>query len=77
MAIVNFSVPDDVKAAFDAAFAGQNKSAIIARLMMEAVEHTKRLARRKRAMAAIIALRKKHRPVTVAAVRRARIKDRP
>jgi hypothetical protein len=77
VAIVNFSVPDDVKAAFDAAFAGQNKSAIIARLMMEAVEHTKRLARRKRAMAAILALRKKQRPVTAAAVRRARIKDRP
>jgi hypothetical protein len=76
MAIVNFSVPDAVKAAFDTAFAGQNKSAIIARLMSEAVDHTKRLARRKRAVAALIALRKKHRLVTPAAVRRARIRGR-
>ena len=33
MATVNFSVPDDVKVAFDKAFVGQNKSAIIADLM--------------------------------------------
>lgn len=30
MATVNFSVPDDVKEAFDKAFGDQNKSAIVA-----------------------------------------------
>jgi hypothetical protein len=77
VAIVNYSVPDDVKAAFDAAFSGQNKSAVIARLMTEAVEQTKLLVRRKRAMEALLALRKKSRPVTTAEIRRARIKGRP
>ena len=37
MATVNFSVPDDVKAEFDKAFGGQNKSAVIADLMRKAV----------------------------------------
>lgn len=77
MAIVNYSVPDAVKAEFDAAFAGENKSAIIARLMSEAVEHKRRLDRRARALAGMLELRKKHRPVTSAAIRRARIKGRP
>ena len=30
MATVNFSVPDEVKVAFDKAFSGQNKSAVVA-----------------------------------------------
>jgi hypothetical protein len=38
MGTVNFSVPDDVKDAFNAAFEGQNKSAIVTQLMREAVE---------------------------------------
>ncbi len=37
MATVNFSVPDEVKAAFDRAFGDQNKSAIIADLMRKAI----------------------------------------
>ncbi|HEX3897519.1 MAG TPA: hypothetical protein VHW73_15090 [Rudaea sp.] len=39
MAFVNYSVPDDVKEAFNIAFAGKNKSAVIADLMREAVEN--------------------------------------
>jgi hypothetical protein len=46
MATVNFSVPDEVKEAFDAAFSGQNKSAVIAKLMTHAVEERARSARR-------------------------------
>ncbi len=42
MATVNFSVPDDVKEAFNATFDGQNKSAIIAGLMREAVARAQR-----------------------------------
>lgn len=46
MATVNFSVPDDVKAAFDRVFKGQNKSAVIADLMRQAVAESKRRKRR-------------------------------
>lgn len=38
MGTVNFSIPDDVKDAFNAVFEGQNKSAIVTQLMREAVE---------------------------------------
>ena len=37
MATVNFSVPDDVREAFNETFKDRNKSAIIAELMREAV----------------------------------------
>jgi len=46
MATVNFSVPDDVKAEFDKAFGGQNKSAIIADLMRKAIADAKLRKRR-------------------------------
>lgn len=42
MSTVNFSVPEDVKQAFNAAFEGQNKSAVIADLMREAVVRVQR-----------------------------------
>ena len=42
MAKMNFSVPDDVKEAFNAAFAGQNKSATVTELMREAIERAER-----------------------------------
>ncbi len=77
MATVNFSVPNEVKAAFDTAFAGENKSAVVARLMREAVEQKRRLQRRVRVAAALLALRKAPKPFTTAAVRRARVKGRP
>ena len=38
MATVNFSVPEEVKQQFNRAFAGENKSSVVARLMMQAVE---------------------------------------
>ena len=76
MATVNFSVPNEVKAAFDAAFAGENKSAVVARLMREAVEQKRRLQRRVRVAEALLALRKAAKPVTTGAVRLARVKGR-
>jgi len=50
MGTVNFSIPDEIKQAFNEAFAGQNKSAVIAELMREAVE---RAAQRQRSRSAI------------------------
>lgn len=54
MATVNFSVPDEVKAAFNSAFAGQNKSAVIAGLMCEAVERSQRQQRSRSAIGRIL-----------------------
>jgi len=48
MATVNFSVPDEVKAEFDRAFGGQNKSSIIADLMRHAVRERQLQIRRNR-----------------------------
>ena len=46
MATVKFNVPDEVKKAFDAAFAGRNKNAVIAQQMVRAVEERARQERR-------------------------------
>ncbi len=48
MATVNFSVPDEVKKAFDKAFGDQNKSSIIAGLMLRAVRERKLTVRREK-----------------------------
>jgi hypothetical protein len=42
MPTVNFSVPEDIKNAFNTVFEGQNKSAVIAELMRDAVEREQR-----------------------------------
>ena len=62
MATVNFSVPDEVKEAFNVTFADTNKSAIIAELMREAVEREQK-RRESRAASARIRARRKHAPV--------------
>lgn len=77
MGTVNFSIPDDLKEAFNAAFAGQNKSAVIAELMREAIE---RAERRQRSRLAIDRLLARHAEAPVrdaAALRAAREKGRP
>ena len=38
MATVNFSVSDEVKKEFNKTFKGQNKSAILTRLMQQAIQ---------------------------------------
>jgi hypothetical protein len=77
MSTVNFSVPDDVKERFNAAFAGQNKSAIIADLMLEAVERARRKQRSHVAIERILSRRKTAPTVTAAAFRKAREQGRP
>ena len=42
MSTVNFSVPEDVKNAFNTVFEDQNKSAVIADVIREAVEGDQR-----------------------------------
>lgn len=45
MATMNFSIPDDIKERFNQAFADTNKSAIVAKLMEEAIEQAERKRR--------------------------------
>jgi hypothetical protein len=76
MSTVNFSVPEDIKAAFNITFEGQNKSAVIADLMREAVERVQSQQRNKEAYQRILA-RRQHAPsVTKAQVRAARKEGR-
>ncbi len=77
MATVNFSVPDDVKQAFNKAFAGENKSGVLTRLMREAIEERNRARRRAAAIDALLRLRRRLRPVSRREIRRARIAGRP
>lgn len=59
MATVNFSVPDDVKQAFNEEFSQKNKSAILTRLMQQAIEENRLKKRRHNAIDAILELREK------------------
>jgi hypothetical protein len=77
MATVNFSVPDDVKRDFNAAFAGANKSAVIAELMREAVERSRRKARSRAAIGRILARLDEAPATTESAFRTSRQHGRP
>lgn len=77
MASVNFSVPDDVKEAFNKAFAGENKSGVLTRLMRQAIEERRRQRRRAAAVSALFKLRRRLRPVTDRQIRKARQTGRP
>lgn len=77
MSTINFSVPEEIKQIFNQTFEGCNKSAVIAGLMLEAVE---REARRRKAQAAysrIVRRRKRAPTIDEAEVRAAREAGRP
>ena len=73
MAVVNFSVPEKVKRMFNAAFAGRNKSAIIADLMARAVQEHKVRLLREQAIDRLLARRDSKRAVKSADIRAARV----
>ncbi|MFP5284934.1 MAG: hypothetical protein ACLGI9_04280 [Thermoanaerobaculia bacterium] len=77
MATVNFSVPDEIKEAFQETFANENRSAIIARLMKKAVEDRKRQERQAAAIDALLGLRRKQRPASDKEIARTRRAGRP
>lgn len=77
MSTVNFSVPEDVKQAFNAAFEGQNKSAVISELMREAVARAERRQLHRSAVERILADRRAAPPLTEAQFRAAREAGRP
>lgn len=77
MATVNFSVPSEIREAFDAAFAGENKSAVIAKLMARAVEERARKTRRADLYRRLTADRSKRPSVSSTQMAKARVKGRP
>jgi hypothetical protein len=77
MATVIFSVPEDIKQAFQEAFANDNQSAVIARLMQQAVEEKKRQQLRSAAIDALLDFRRQQTPVSDSEIARAREAGRP
>lgn len=79
MATVNYSVPDDVKEAFNKEFEGQNKSAIIADLMRKAVEDARVRDKRSKAIREILSFRERNKlpSVTDEEIRKIRDEGRP
>ena len=72
MATMNFSIPDDVKEAFNKAFDGENKSAVVADLMRKAVEDRARKHRSADFVERMRRIRASGRPVTDEEIKRAR-----
>lgn len=77
MATVNFSVPDEVKEQFNRVFARENKSSVVARLMMQAVEERRSQRERVRAVNALLKLRRTRKPLTIKQFNEARRAGRP
>ena len=77
MATVNFSVPDDVKEAFNETFKGHNKSALIADLMREAVDRVQRREQSQAAIREILKRRRGRRSVSDEEIRSVRHEGRP
>jgi metal-responsive CopG/Arc/MetJ family transcriptional regulator len=77
VATVNFSVPPDIKQAFDKAFKGANKSAVLSDLMRQAIEEQKKKATRTAVIAEILKLRKTSKPIRSSVIQTARRKGRP
>lgn len=57
MPTMNFSVPEDVKQAFNAAFEGQNKSAVLTQMLRSAIAQAQEQRLREAAAASILRLR--------------------
>lgn len=77
MATINFSVPEDVKQAFNAAFEGQNKSAVLTALMREAIARVEEQRRREEAARRILGRRRRAPALAASEVSRLRQSGRP
>ena len=56
MATMNFSVPEDVKQAFNAAFEGQNKSAVLTQMLRSAIAQAQQQRLREAAATSILGM---------------------
>jgi hypothetical protein len=81
MGTMNFSIPDEIKEAFNEAFAGENKSAVVSGLMRKAIEEKQRRAELDRTLDALIEellrVRATDPPLSDEEIRRIRIEGRP
>jgi hypothetical protein len=77
VATVNFSVPDEVKAAFDRAFGDENKSSIVAELMRRAVRERQLQAKREKLFRQLGAARLSRPGVTSEQIKKTRTAERP
>jgi metal-responsive CopG/Arc/MetJ family transcriptional regulator len=77
MATMNFSIPDEIKEEFQRAFAHENRSAVVAQLLKQAVEERKRQQVRSAAIDALLELRRGKAPVSDQEIAQARKADRP
>lgn len=77
MATMNFSVPDDVKQAFNDSFAGQNKSAVLTQLMRDAITLIEVQRKRQAAVKRILNRRAKAAPISPALIDASRRDGRP
>lgn len=76
MATMNFSVPEDVKQRFNAAFANANKSAVVTQLLEEAIERAERKRQSDAAVQRILARLPERTPVSEDEIRQAREEGR-
>jgi hypothetical protein len=76
MATVNFSVPDEVKEKFNRVFKGHNKSQIIAKLMVRAVDEETIRRKRAKAIESILSRRGRRPPIAIAVFRKPREQGR-
>lgn len=74
MATINFSVPDEVKHEFNSLFANENKSALLTRLMKNAIAEQKR---RMAAMDKILEITAGVPPIDKKVLQQARLEERP
>ncbi|MBK1620947.1 hypothetical protein CKO42_21480 [Lamprobacter modestohalophilus] len=77
MATMNFSIPDAIRDAFNRTFSGQNESAVIARLMQQAIAEAELQRRCQVAFEQRTAARRERPALTDAAARAARVSGRP
>ena len=77
MATVNFSVPDEVKKAFDRAFKNTSKSAVIADLMRRAVADLERKKQRAEIFKLLTERRQTRPTATGSDIRTVRMTGRP
>lgn len=81
MGTMNFSIPDDVKEAFDAAFKDDNKNAVVADLLRRAVEEKQNAAKNEVDLDALIEELLRQRaedpPMSDEEIRRIRHEGRP
>lgn len=72
MSTMNFSVPERVKEEFNKYYAGENKSAVLTRMLEEAIEAKKKKEQRAQALDAILEFRKQTKPISTEEILRKR-----